>query len=265
MNRWLLAVVAVSSLAPIAEADAFPVHRRMFRSTYDKAVRCELCHARGGGNRRNAYGDAWFSAGETIEAFRKIESADSDGDGVVNIVEIEGGSNPGDPRSTPDNPGRRWKASQRVPIPKGQLELVFGHPEKIEAVEIDVDDAKAAKIAKALGRPPREEERFPTLYFAVNDGRRSAVALFGHRQTAEGRFTVLVSLDAKAKVDRVAIFRAGKSDGTDLMPYARCLQGYGVRDLPRAGESGCPRGAGTEPIRLTVQSALATAAAALSR
>lgn len=265
MKRLLFGAALAALLTSSTTADAFPVHRRMFRATYDQSVRCELCHQRGGGNRRNLFGDAWMSAGENLDAFRKIESADSDGDGVVNIVEIQGGSNPGDPKSTPDNPGRRWKSSQRVPIPSSQLELAFGHVEKIEAVEIDLTKDRAAKATQLLGRELREEERFPTLYFAIEGGRRTAVAVFGHRQEASGRYTVLVALTAKAQVAKIAIFRGGKTDGTELLPYAKCLEGHSARDLPNPGQGNCPRVAGAEPVRAAVEAALVIASVSLSK
>ena len=107
-KRILQVLLSLAVLAPAMRAEAYPVDRRLFQAQYGKAVRCELCHSNGGGTERNGFGKAWQKAGESLEAFKAIEAQDSDGDGVKNLDEIKGGSNPGDARSTPDNPGSRW-------------------------------------------------------------------------------------------------------------------------------------------------------------
>ena len=73
-------------LAFTREASAFPVYRRYLKEVYGGSVpaaRCEACHQRGGGSERNAYGKHWAKSGGNIAAFKAIESADSDGDGVT--------------------------------------------------------------------------------------------------------------------------------------------------------------------------------------
>ena len=99
--------MVITWLAALSDASAYPVHRRLFKEVYGASTSCQLCHAYEGNTERNVYGEAWRQRGETLDAFRVIEGVDSDRDGVNNLAEIEGGSNPGDPQSTPESPGCR--------------------------------------------------------------------------------------------------------------------------------------------------------------
>lgn len=72
--------------------------------------KCSTCHVKSlpkkEDHENNAYGKDLLAkavvdpkAEKKTYAFEKIESLDSDGDGVKNIDEIKAGTNPGDPKS----------------------------------------------------------------------------------------------------------------------------------------------------------------------
>jgi len=95
-------------------------------SKMDGCYHCTICHAGLVENSTNinAYAQQWRDTWASIEmaatgkarqpdenpntysvqALKKMESTDPDGDGAMSGAEIQGGSNPGDPSSTPSEP-----------------------------------------------------------------------------------------------------------------------------------------------------------------
>ncbi len=71
---------------------------------------CDYCHAvfvrehRDARETLNLYGAAYLAAGRGRDAVRALASKDSDGDGARNGLELEQGTNPGDPASRPSAP-----------------------------------------------------------------------------------------------------------------------------------------------------------------
>jgi hypothetical protein len=232
-------LLSLSLVAFAADAWAYPVDRRLFQAQYGKAVRCELCHTNGGGTERNGYGKAWQKAGETLDAFKAIEGVDSDGDGAKNADEIAKGSNPGDARSTPDNPGSRWARGEQIPIPSDQLVLTFGPTDEIQATEPAISPDQVRSIEQAIGRPLAQDERFPTLYFAVKDGKRVAVAAFAYPKVGNQRFTILMSIEPSGNLKKVVMFRAGKDSPGLYQPFLACLGGKSRAALTPSGAPGC--------------------------
>jgi hypothetical protein len=253
------------ALAWPAQVEAYPFHRRLFRETYKKSVRCELCHGSGGGTERNAYGRDWQKFSETAASFKRVESLDSDGDGISNIEEINRGSNPGNARSTPSRPGRRWKQVQQIPVPVEQLKLVLGKVDSMQAIEPDLTHDSIAYVESKTGRKLGLDLRYPTLYFGVKDSKRVAVAMFAHFNLAKAAFSFLVGIGLNGKVLKIAMFRAGEQVGSVFMPYLWCLQGHGKRTIPEPGDAGCPKIPGQElaqkRIAETVRQVLWTCAA----
>jgi hypothetical protein len=253
----LVALLILGSLFSAAQADAFPVHRRLFQVKYGGSVRCEVCHQGGGGSRRNVYGDAWSKSGETLEGFAAIEAADSDGDGFANKAEIEGKSNPGDPNSTPSNPGARYQRVQAVPIPTEQLLMVFERASSIEASELTLDPKQVGKIEKAVGRKLTDEDKLPTLYFALEGQKRAAVAAFTDVASKGGRMTLLVGVGGAGEVNGLALLRAGNDEPAIYRPYLDCLKGAKLGKIPGPGEGGCPNVPGKANEQKALKSAVA--------
>jgi hypothetical protein len=241
-ERLLPLLLSLPVLIPAAPVQAYPVDRRLFQAQYGKAVRCELCHSNGGGTERNGFGKAWQKAGESLEAFKAIEAADSDGDGSKNLDEIKGGSNPGDARSTPDNPGSRWTRGEQIPIPGDQLVMTFGPTDEIQAAEPSLSPEQGRTIEQAIGRPLAQDERFPTLYFAVKDGKRVAVGAFAYPKVNNHRFTILMSIEPSGNLRKVVMFRAGQDSPGMYQPFLACLAGKSRSTL--AAASGCPEPGG---------------------
>lgn len=263
-----LALTALFALVP-DPVRAYPVHRRLFQSAYGRATACVLCHGHGGGTERNAYGDAWAEHGEDLDAFAAIDALDSDGDGATNRAEIDAGSNAGDAESTPAAPGERWeRALEEVFIPLEQLELVFDSMGRVEAAEVELGEAQAAEIGQAVGTELRLEDRLPTLYFDVQDGRRRAVAVFSQFRTRAGEYALLTSVGRDGTAERVIVFRDPDEAGHVYLPYLRCLQGRRPGALPEPGAEGCPVVEGRQDVqrqlRRSVDVVLHTVAAHLS-
>jgi hypothetical protein len=259
MRTTVPTLLSLSLLAVAADAWAYPVDRRLFQAQYGKAVRCELCHTNGGGTERNGFGKAWQKAGETLEAFKAIEAADSDGDGVKNVDEIKKGSNPGDARSTPDNPGSRWSRGEQIPIPSDQLVLTFGPTDEIQAAEPTVTPEQVKSVEQAIGRPLAQDERYPTLYFAVKDGKRVAVAAFAYPKVGNHRFTILMSIEPSGNLKKVVMFRAGGDSPGLYQPFLGCLAGKSRTSFNAAGNAGCPEPPGRKAEIKAMSSAVRAA------
>ncbi len=253
-----------------SSAAAYPVHRRLYEVEYQKQTHCTLCHDQDGGSDRNGYGRDWAKEGEDLKAFRTIAERDSDGDGFSNSVEIAAGSNPGEAKSTPDKPGRRWARKPKIPIPTDLLRLVMSAAERMEALEPVLSDAQVAAIEKGAGAKLQLIDKYPTLYFGTEDGRRTQVGIF--RQFQFGKkgawFSLLIAVDEAAKVKKIAMFRAGDGAGTDYVAFTRCLVGFTKSKIPDPGDGGCPKIKGrvkqTRRIAAAVRTALWTVGEVLS-
>ncbi len=237
MNGFRLFLV-VALLTPLT-ASAYPIHRRMFTAVYKKPTRCELCHLRGGGSSRNSYGKAWKKLGETTQAFAQIEMLDSDGDGVSNRDEIEQGSNPGDARSIPEAPGRRWKRLQRVPIPTDQLVLVLKDPGKIEALERSLSPRQAKRVEELAKTALSTEDRLPTIYFSLRGKQRKEAAMFSYVRVRDQLFTLLIAVELTGKTGKLALFRAGDDMPEDYRPLLDCLSNRDLNGLDLKSTKGC--------------------------
>jgi hypothetical protein len=239
----LTIVLFVTGLC-VVPAHAYPVHRRLFRVVYKKPVRCTLCHSAAGGTERNGYASAWEDKGASLEAFQRIEELDSDSDGATNIEEIRGGSNPGDARSTIQDPGRKWRRAEKIPIPIEQLKLVFDRADSVEALEPELSRVQISKIERQSGAAMSQEDRHPTLYLSVRNGSRVAVASFSQFRFRNQPYALLFSVGSDGKFQKAAIFNAGERSVHTYLPFLKCLRGHGKRDLPNPGQAGCPSSRG---------------------
>ena len=99
---FVMFIAVVFIIGAVGSASAGSSYVNSFTSAYPssatKSFSCSICHVPAGPSARNLYGAAWASASKN---FKNIESQDSDGDGATNIVEINAGTNPGDPGSKP--------------------------------------------------------------------------------------------------------------------------------------------------------------------
>lgn len=262
-------VLALSALAVILAWDAYPagaypLHARLARVAYNKPVRCELCHANAGGSQRNPYGTAWARQGAALASFPRVAALDSDEDGVPNGEELAAGSNPGDPRSTPADPGRYARVPPQPFIPREQVLLVLPDAEQLEVVEPDLAADQLQTLGTVLGRPLTDADRLPTLYLASHAGKRTGVALFAHFREKKLAYSLLVGAGADGRVARVAVLDAGGDEGTAFQPYLQCLAGRARTEMPAPGEAGCPTVRGQEAAARAMGTAVRDALALVS-
>ena len=242
-----LAMLVSAMTAP--RAFAFPAYARLAAEAYGRRFNCELCHGYGGGTERTVYGRAWQDHGADASSFRAIDKLDSDGDGTSNRAEIDAGSNPGDPRSTPAEPGRYAARISKTFVPTDQLELVFGHVDSIDAVDATLDAKQRGKIESAVGRGLSVTERLPTLYFAVRDGKRQAIGMFVHAERESREYAALVGMSAHGVIEKVALFHGEPKGGTTVRAYLDCMVGRdrgaftagAVLDCPAVAQAKVPR------------------------
>lgn len=157
-------------------AFALPSSARLFQQKYQYKVSCLLCHTDGGGSAPNRYGKAYLRAGANSTSFKKIETADSDDDGIKNLAEILAKSNPGNKQSVPTAAGDWLANAGAIPIPKKQLEKLFPDYSKFSAIEGTLNEKQIEFLKSKLGRDIIDDDKLPTFYFAEKDGKKQAVA-----------------------------------------------------------------------------------------
>jgi hypothetical protein len=235
--RVLLALAL--ALAPAAAA-AYPAYRQTFRAVYGTAGRCQLCHVADGDTARNPFGSAWQDAGENQAAFRAIEASDSDDDGVRNVDEIRGGSNPGDKDSTPKAPGA-WKDARELAPPVDEIKVVLSGIDEVQGEDIQLTPEQVAVIEAGLGRALTAEERAPTLFYGVKGGKRRSAAMFALMTRKRGVFALLIGMTLSGKVQRVVLLRAGDDTTGSYIRFLKCLAKRTRTTVPAPGAKGCPR------------------------
>ena len=200
--------VAIILAAWVADSFALPSSRRLFEAKYGYKVTCDLCHEKGGGSSSSDYGKAFLRSGANFPAFAKLEKRDSDGDGASNLEEIQARSNPGDPRSTPDKPGEWLANAGKIPIPDKPLKALFAGAEAFSAVEGSLNDAQIALVQSKTGEALNEDDRVPTFYFAIAQGKRYEVAQFIRVEGAKQPLSVAVAVDLKGRITNVKVLKS---------------------------------------------------------
>ncbi len=226
-----------------ARADALPAYSRLFQGKYGYRAPCELCHTNGGGSAVNDYGRDFLRAGANLPAFGKLESKDSDGDGIKNLAEITGKSNPGDPRSTTEKAGEWLANAGQAEVPTQDLKKIFPSADSFAALEGSLKPAQATAVEKSVGATLADEDRLPTFYFAIKGGKRFAVAQYVSIQTKAGLTTVAVAMDTGGTVSGIKILKnpASKAieDETFLAQFRGKKRGDSLqigKDLTAAGK-----------------------------
>ena len=221
-------------------AFALPSSRRLFEAKYGYKVTCALCHEKGGGSSGNDYGKAFLRAGANGPAFGKIESKDSDDDGVANGAEITAKSNPGDPRSTPDKPGDWLADAGKAPIPDKPLKDLFAGADAFAAIEGSLNEAQVAFVQDKTGEALTEDDKVPTFYFAIAQGKRYGVAQFIRVEAKEQPMSVAVALDTKGRITAVRVLKSkeDKRFGDEL--FLKQFVGKTINDPLKVGTDVTP-------------------------
>lgn len=212
MNRTreivFFSLVAILVIVWATPSFALPSSRRLFEAKYGYKTVCELCHEKGGGSSSNDFGKAFLRSGANFPAFTKIEKKDSDGDGAANLEEIQAKSNPGDPRSTPQKPGDWLAEAGRVPVPEKPLKELFKEAEAFAVVEGSLNEAQVTFVQSNTGESLTEDDKVPTFYFAIAQGKRFAVAQFVRVEGKKHPMSVAVAVDIKGQIRAVKVLKS---------------------------------------------------------
>jgi hypothetical protein len=168
---------ALIALAVLQYASATPTNRRLFYRTYGYKTSCNTCHTNGGGSPRNPFGRDFEKAGEDAEAFKALESKDSDHDGFTNITEIKAKSNPGDPKSTPDSPGDWLKDAEREFLSERDLERIFPDADSFETRDIKLTAEQVKFVEARLGGALSDSLKTISIAFAISGKKKTGVAV----------------------------------------------------------------------------------------
>ena len=219
----------------IGSAFALPSSRRLFEGKYGYKVGCNLCHEKGGGSSGNDYGKAFLRSGGNFQAFAKIEKKDSDEDGFANLNEIVAKSNPGDPRSTPDKPGDWLAEAGKVPVPEKQLRELFPEAEAFAAVEGSLNEAQVTFVQSNAAVPLTEDDKVPTFYFAIAQGKRYGVVQFIRLEGKKQPLSVAVAVDIRGQITKVKVLKSEEDKLLSGNPFLSQFAGKTFKDPFKVG------------------------------
>jgi hypothetical protein len=94
LTPLLIAIIVLA--VPIPQSRAIPEYSRELPEALKNF--CQVCHVRASGGPMNSFGNDYVSHGSSVDAIGEL---DSDDDGFSNEDELDAGSLPGDPNSTP--------------------------------------------------------------------------------------------------------------------------------------------------------------------
>lgn len=191
---------------------ALPAYERLYRKKYGYKVSCYVCHSQGGGSALGGYGKDFKRNGLRSSTFGKIENKDSDRDGFKNSAEILAKSNPGDRRSTPDNPGDWMERMEEEFIPREQLVMLYPQATKFSIIEGTLNAKQIKFIESSLSRKLAEMETVPTLYFAFTgkgrEAKRIGLAMFGSPPGKNGRMSIGIGIALNGKINKLVVYKS---------------------------------------------------------
>lgn len=216
-NSKILMTLCVLMVVP-STCWGLPAYRRLVEQKYGVIVSCSLCHSKDGGSALNPYGKDFLRNGVNMLALSRIESKDSDRDGVSNLIEIQSRSNPGDSLSFPDKPGDWLSHIEEASIPIKELKKGFSDADGFVVLEGTLKPSQVADIERVLGAPLLDEDRVPIFYFAIKQSGPKKVK-YGVAQFLRGdKFTLVVGINLKSEIVFVTVVAAKdkflKSEGS---------------------------------------------------
>jgi len=231
-RRKKIAVVALVAAILPALAQAMPTLARAYKSEYGYMPSCNACHSDGGGSVLNAYGKSFKAAGKNLAAFSKIESQDSDRDGIPNSAESAAKSNPSDKLSTPSKPGNWLDMASLIP-----REVRAKFPKVLTWLPKDALLTSAdIAAAKALGATLKASDE-NTIYIPLENQRPAGTALIFPASYQGKTFFLLMTTDRMLAISSVSVLHA------DAMPSAKSSKifssfvGKTVQTLPVSNAS----------------------------
>jgi len=238
-SRIKVGLIGLFTLAIFSTTLSFPSKWRLFELKYGYKTSCNTCHTDGGGTENNDYGMTYHRKGENLAAFATIESLDSDRDGAANIDEIKAKSNPGDPRSTPKNPGNFLSQQEAEYIPKKILDKLFSVSVSFQIRFATLDSVETKDMEKRVGLKLTEDERVPTFYRVFSTGSSSrkigtAVLFFemeNHKHLLGG-----VACDTTGRITRLAVFKQQVKKGLPLSEFNAQFAGKTAKEQFKIGQ-----------------------------
>lgn len=220
----LLATVFASTAA-----HAQPVFALMYKQQFGYAPSCNACHKDGGGSALNAYGESFKKAGETLAAFKAIETLDADGDGFANAVEATAKANPGAKASTPKAPGDWLDLASLIPREvQNRFPGVKTWLPK-DALLTDADVARAATLGAKLGKADDN-----TIYIPLVEQRPAGTALIFAAEFRGKPFYLLLTTDRQLNVAAVAPMNTRQVPAAARSAVYAKFNGLAVDKLPAA-------------------------------
>ncbi len=265
---WL----TLAALAWPRELLALPAYRRLWERKYKYKTSCALCHAKGGGSERTGYGHDFQRFGMTPGAFKAIENRDSDGDSFKNLDEILAKSNPGDSRSTPDDPTDWLKRIEESMLPLDFLQGIFPGAGKFSSMEGTLLPKQVEHVEEALGVKLLAQDTVPTFYFALQKAgdkfKRTGVSLFVTPTGGEGKMIVAVGIDLSGKITGLLLIKNTVNQKLYDEDFVSQFSGKSVTDPLEVGKDIRPApGAedGSKLVSGAVRKALYTVQAVFSK
>lgn len=183
----VLVMLTVGSL-PVTQAE--PANARAFKGQFAYLPGCNACHQDGGGSPLNAYGKQFQEAGASLASFAKIADADADGDGASNAEEAQARANPGDAKSTPQQPGAWLDLGNLIPR---EVQQAFPQVRQYKPIDAILTDREHDR-ARAWGVDLTAEED-NTIYVPVQERKPIGTAVIIKGMAAEEAFYLLVTTD----------------------------------------------------------------------
>lgn len=229
--RTCSVLLAMGSLVLSGNAGAEPRFARLYKQQYGYPPSCHACHKDGGGTPLNAYGEAWKEAGSSVGAFAAIGGRDSDGDGVDNAAEARAKANPGQARSTPQEPGDWLDTANLIPR---EVQGVFPGVTAYKPLDTILTDKELTR-ARAMGVELGPDDE-TTIYVPVKQGKAAGTAIIVPAQFQGEQFFVLLATNRQLVVSHALAMHAGKVDGAENPALYAGAIGKAVEELPAGGD-----------------------------
>ncbi len=223
----IIVSVFVSSIS--LSAWATPATARLYQHEYGYTPSCNACHSNGGGTELNQYGKDLKAGGHNRQAFAKIATKDSDGDGVPNAVEAKAKSNPGDKQSTAKVPGNWLDPNSLIPKEVRAEFATIRQWITRDAVLTDADIKAAAALGAGLSKADEN-----TIYIPLENQRPVGTALIFPVKQDEKTFYLLMTTDRQLVVSKVIVLNAKQVPAAKSLTVYKRFEKVPVDKLPVA-------------------------------
>ncbi|MBI4368951.1 MAG: hypothetical protein HY547_01835, partial [Elusimicrobia bacterium] len=129
---------------------ALPPFKAVVEAKYSMKMNCTLCHLQDSWE-LNHYGIGFLRGGLSLGAVEGMDNSDSDKDGTLTKDELNAGSNPGDPASTPSRPGNWLKNILPLKPPVKMLMEVFDEATAFAVLERPLTTNEVARLKTSTG------------------------------------------------------------------------------------------------------------------